>query len=67
MDGNIFDIKRLKDNSKINQNTILEMLFADDAAVCAHSAEELQEIMTAFYRTFKEFGLELAIKKTKVV
>ena len=67
MDGNIFDMKRLKANSKINKYTILEMLFADDAAVCAHSEEELQEIMTVFYLTFKEFGLELAIKKTEVM
>ena len=36
MDSNIFDMKRLKANSKINKYTILEMLFADDAAVCAH-------------------------------
>ena len=67
MDGNIFDMKRLKANSKINKYTILEMLFADDAAVCAHSEEELQEMMTVFNRTFKEFGLELAIKKTEVM
>ena len=67
MDGNIFGMKRLKANSKINKYTILEMLFADDAAVCAHSEEELQEIMTVFYLTFKEFGFELAIKKTKVM
>ena len=60
-------LKRLKANSKINKYTLLEMLFADDAAVCAHSEEELQEIMAAFYLTFKEFGLELAIKKTKVM
>ena len=32
------------------------MLLADDAAVCAHSNEELQEIMQAFFLTFKEFG-----------
>ena len=43
------------------------MLFADDAAVCAHSEEELQEIMQIFYQTFQEFGLQLALKKTEVM
>jgi len=34
----------------------LKTLLADDAALCAHSDEELQEIMQAFFLTFKEFG-----------
>ena len=50
---------------KIRKYTLLEMLFADDAAVCAHSEEELQEIMQIFYQTFQEFGLQLALKKNR--
>ena len=57
MDGNIFDMKRLKANSKINKYTILEMLFADDAALCAHSEEELQEIMTKIFKLSKNLAL----------
>ena len=39
---------------------------AVDAAVCAHSDKELQEIMQAFFfLTFKEFGFKY-IKKTEV-
>ena len=60
-------MKRLKAESKIRKYTLLEMLFADDAAVCAHSEEELQEIMQIFYQTFQEFGLQLALKKTEVM
>ena len=41
-------MKRLKAESKIRKYILLEMLFADDAAVCAHSEEELQEIMQIF-------------------
>ena len=40
------------------------MLFADDAALCANLEEELQIIVTTFYETFKEFGLQL--KKLKL-
>ena len=67
IDGDIFNMKRLKAESKIRKYTLLEMLFADDAAVCAHSEEELQEIMQIFYQTFQEFGLQLALKKTEVM
>ena len=41
------------------------MLFADDAAICATTEEELQAIITSFDKTRTEFGLELAIKKQK--
>ena len=67
IDGDVFNLKRLKAESKIRKYTLLEMLFADDAAVCAHSEEELQEIMQIFYQTFQEFGLQLALKKTEVM
>ena len=43
------------------------MLFTDDAALCVNSEEELQIIVTTFYETFKEFGFQLAIKKSEVM
>jgi hypothetical protein len=43
------------------------MLFADDAAVCSHSEEELQAILIVFHEVFRQFGLQLAIKKTEVM
>ena len=45
--------------------SLLELLFADDAAVCANSAEDLQIILQVFYDVFAEFGLEMALKKLK--
>ena len=47
--------------------SLLELLFADDAAVCANSAEDLQIILQVFYDVFAEFGLEMALKKTQVL
>ena len=41
------------------------MLFADDAAICATTEEELQTIIATFDETLTEFSLELAIKKQK--
>ena len=46
---------------------LLEMLFADDAAVCATTEEELQVILNTFFQVFKQFGLQMAIKKTEVL
>ena len=65
-DGNIFDISRLKSQTKTQLKTILELLFADDSAVCSTSEAELQIIISVFYETFKEFGLQLAIKKLRL-
>ena len=42
------------------------MLFADDAAICATTEEELQTTVPIFDETVTEFCLELAIKKTKI-
>jgi hypothetical protein len=42
--------------------SLLELLFADDAAVCANSAEDLQIILQVFYDVFAEFGLEMALE-----
>ena len=46
---------------------IVFILFKYDSAVCSTSEAELQIIISVFYETFKEFGLELAIKKTEVM
>ena len=44
-----------------------ELLFADDTALVAHSAEEMQKIVDAFFDASKKFGLKINIKKTEVL
>ena len=44
-----------------------ELLFADDSALVAHSAEEMQKIVDAFSDASKKFGLKITIKKTEVL
>ena len=44
-----------------------ELLFADDSARIAHSAEEIQRIVDAFANASSKFGLKINIKKTKVI
>ena len=62
-DGDIFDLQRLYAKTKIQKISLLEMLFEDDAAVCATSEIGLQIILQTFYDTFQDFGLQMAIKK----
>ena len=43
-DGKLFNLSRLKAQSKVDKKLIREMLYADDAAVVAHSQDELQAL-----------------------
>ena len=63
LDGDIFNLQRLNAKTKIEKTTILELLFADDAAVCATSEEDLNIIIQTFYEVFADFGLQMALKK----
>ena len=44
-----------------------ELLFADDSALIAHSAEEIQRIVDAFANASSKFGPRINIKKTEVM
>ena len=44
-----------------------ELLFADDSALVAHPAGEMQKIVDAFSDASKKFGLKINIKKTEVL
>ena len=42
LDGDVFDLSSLKAQTKVKKITLTEMLFADDAALCANLEQELQ-------------------------
>ena len=44
-----------------------QLLFADDSALVAHSAEEMQKIVDAFSDASKKFGMKTNIKKSEVL
>ena len=44
-----------------------DFLFADDAAITAHSADDLQQLMNRFGKAFQDFGLTISLKKTRVM
>ena len=67
LDGDIFDLKGLYAKTKIQKASLLELLFADDAAVCATSEFDMNEIIQVFYHVFILFGLiiVMALKKKR--
>ena len=66
-DGNLFKPARLKAKRKVRKITIRDMLFADDAAVVAHSEQDLQALMSSFANACVDFGLTISKGKTKVL
>lgn len=65
MDGRLFNLNRFKAKSKVSTTSILELQYADDNAIVAHSEEDLQCILDAFSKAYNLLGLTLNIKKRK--
>ena len=63
LDGDIFDLKGLYAKTKIQKTSLLELLFADDAAVCATSESDMNEIIQVFLPCFQLVWSHNGIKK----
>ena len=66
-DSSLFNLRRLQAHTKISERLIRELLFADDAALVAHSESALQRITSCFAEAAELFGLEVSLKKTEVL
>ena len=66
-DGNLSNLSRLRAKTKVQLRCLRDFLFADDAAVTAHSAEDLQQLMTRFRDACQDFRLSITLKKTQVM
>ena len=66
-DGNLFKPARLKARRKVRSVTIRDMLFADDAAIVAHSEQDLQALLSNFANACDDFGLSISKSKTKIL
>ena len=61
-DGRLFNLARLRAKTKVREDLIRDMLFADDAAVVAHTQEDIQSSMDCFSQACKDFGLTISLK-----
>ena len=60
--ADLFNVAHFRAKTKTLRILMRELLFADDSALVAHSAEEMQKIVDAFSDASKKF-----IKKTEVL
>ena len=65
--ADLFNVAHFRTKTKTTRILMTELLFANDSALLAHPAEEMQKIVDAFSDTSKMFGLKINIKKTEVL
>ena len=61
-DGNLFNVARLRAKQKVKNFTMPDLLFADDAALVAHCAQDLQTLLSKFSSACSDFGLTISLK-----
>ena len=67
LDGSLFSVRRLQAHTKTCERLIMDLLFADDAALVAHTQRALQHITSCFAESAQLFGLDVSLKKTEVL
>ena len=67
LDESLFDLRRLRAQTKTIKRLILEALFADDGALLAHSEADLQAAVNKLAEATHLFGLTISIKKMEVL
>ena len=60
----IFNLRRLLAQTITSEELTLELLFADDCVLLAHTEEALQAVVTRFSETATAVGLIIGLKKT---
>ncbi|KAM9425629.1 uncharacterized protein KZ484_011473 [Pholidichthys leucotaenia] len=66
-DGKLFNPAHLRAKTKVRKVMLRDFLFADDAALVAHSEEHLQNLLNRFSNACKAFRLSISLKKMKVM
>ena len=65
--ADLFNAAKYRAKTKTTRILMRELLFADDSAMVAHSAEEMQKTADAFSNASKKFSLKFNIKNTEVL
>ena len=66
-DGGVFNLRRLKANTKVKIAELRELLFADDCALNSNTEAEMQWCVNHFSRACDNFGFTISTKKTEVM
>ena len=57
----------LKANTKVMKTAVIDLQYADDCAILAHSAGEFQTSLHLFTEAYQSLRLSVNIRKTKVI
>ena len=66
-DGELLNMRRLKAKTKVKATSIVDLQYADDCAIAAHTGADLQNSLDAFSQAYKLLGLTVNVTKTKVL
>ena len=67
LDGNLFNIRRLQAHTKALINQILELQYADDCALVAHTPLALQRSLDVVAGFYEAMGLKMNVNKTEIL
>ena len=67
LDGSLFNLRRLKAETKVSNDRIYKLQYADDAAIPAHSAADRQSSLDILSTAYRRAGLLVNTKKTEVL
>jgi len=67
LDGNLFNIRRLRTQTKTASDHIFELQYADDAALPGHTAEGLQRNLDTIATAYERAGLIVNTKMNEVL
>ena len=60
-------MRRLKAKTKVKATSIVDLQYADDCAIAAHTEADLQNTLGAFSEAYALLGLTVNVTKTKVI
>ena len=67
LDGGLFNLRRLQTETKTTIAHLLELQYADDCALIAHTPEALQHSLETVSSIYQAMGLKVNITKTEVI
>uniref|UniRef100_UPI00398E82C5 probable G-protein coupled receptor 139 n=1 Tax=Pristiophorus japonicus TaxID=55135 RepID=UPI00398E82C5 len=57
--GKLFNLCHIQSRSKVAPSSVIELRYADDVCVCAHSEVELQTVVNTFIKVSESMGMAL--------
>lgn len=67
LDGSLFNIRRLQVHTKTTIRQIIELQYADDAALISHTPQSMQHILVVFSNIYRALGLQINARKTEIM